>query len=99
MAHDYGEVVGRYKVDRVVGEHPFYVAETSQVVDLPAEDEEGKRALSAAESRVWDLLKAGVAAGKRVVGEANQESVVYQLSAHQSSPAVESARFKPFDPG
>jgi hypothetical protein len=27
------KVVGRFKVDRIVGEHPFYVAETSEVQD------------------------------------------------------------------
>ena len=51
------KVVGRYKIDRVVSEHPFYVAETSQVVDEVPADDEGLRALREAELRVWNLLK------------------------------------------
>ena len=51
------KVVGRYKIDRVVSEHPFYVAETSQVVDEVPTDDEGLRALREAETRVWNLLK------------------------------------------
>jgi hypothetical protein len=41
----------------VVSEHPFYVAETSQVVDSTPGDPEGERALHEAETRVWNLLK------------------------------------------
>ena len=51
------KVVGRYRIDRVVSEHPFYVAETSQVVDSTPGDPEGERALHEAETRVWNLLK------------------------------------------
>ena len=50
------KVVGRYKVDRVVGEHPFFVAETSRLVDEVPEDDTGKTALREEELRVWRLL-------------------------------------------
>ena len=52
------KVVGRFKIERVVGDQPFYVAETSEVVDLPVpdDDEAGAGALLEAEMRVWNLL-------------------------------------------
>ena len=54
-------VVGRFKVDRVVGEHPFFVAETRRLIDEPPIDStidpEGAKALEEEELRVWRLLE------------------------------------------
>ena len=51
------KVVGRFRVDRMVGEHPFYVAETSEVQDEAPGEAAGQAALLEAETRVWGLLK------------------------------------------
>ena len=55
------KVVGRFIVDRIVGDHPFFVAETRRLTDHPPPtvdtDEEGFKALLEEELRVWDLLK------------------------------------------
>merc|ERR1719329_173445 len=54
-------VVGRFAVDRVVGEHPFFVAETRRLIDEPpidpTIDPEGAKALEEEELRVWRLLE------------------------------------------
>ena len=51
-------VVGRFAIERVVGEHPFFVAETRRLIDdSEGADPEGARALAEEETRVWRLLE------------------------------------------
>lgn len=78
-------VVGRFRVDRVVAEHPFYVAETSQVLDKQPEDEEGAKALLEAETRVWNLLKELDALSAKT-GEGGGKQIDYDMQRCAPEP-------------
>jgi len=99
-------VVGRYRVDRVVGEHPFFVAETSRVVDETPGDDEGFRARDEAELKVWRLLerldalaeKTGENGGARTIDYDMRRCspVASERPAWDSNPPAEEERAEMF---
>jgi hypothetical protein len=91
-------VVGRFQVERIVGEHPFFVAETARLTDeLTAgsdpdiEDPEGAKALAEEELRVWRLLETLQDLSKKTNEEVFGGGPAIDYDAKRFSP-VKSAR-------
>ena len=80
------KVVGRYKVDRIVGEHPFFVAETSRLLDEVPGDSEGKKALAEEELRVWNLLKELETLSKKTGEGLPTDGVIIDYDTKRCSP-------------
>jgi hypothetical protein len=91
-------VVGRFQVERIVGEHPFFVAETARLTDeLTAgsdpdiEDPEGAKALAEEELRVWRLLETLESLSKKTNEEVFGGGPAIDYDAKRFSP-VKAAR-------
>ena len=85
-------VVGRFAVERVVGEHPFFVAETRELIDEPPPDEtvdpEGRRALEEEELRVWRLLETLEALSAKTGERPFGDGPVIDYDAKRCSPVA-----------
>ena len=85
-------VVGRFAVERVVGEHPFFVAETRRLVDEPMPDAmadpEGRRALEEEEMRVWDLLRTLETLAKKTGERPFGDGPIVDYDAKRFSPVA-----------
>ncbi len=86
------KVVGRFRVDRVVADHPFFVAETSEVFDEAIEDDdageeaEEKNALREAEMRAWALLLETERLGRKIADSELASSTALDYDARRCSP-------------
>jgi hypothetical protein len=93
-------VVGRFEIDRLVGEHPFFVAETARLTDEPPTagsdpeerlDPEGLKALEEEELRVWRLLETLESLSKKTNEEVFGGGPAIDYDAKRFSP-VKAAR-------
>ena len=87
------KVVGRFRVDRVVADHPFFVAETSEVFDEAIEDDDAgeeaeRKALREAEMRVWALLLETERLGRKIDDSELASSTALDYDARRCSPIV-----------
>ena len=64
----------------------------AQVLDLPAEDAEGERAMLEAEMRVWNLLKELDALSDKT-GEGGGKQIDYDMQRCSPDPKVRSVQF------
>ena len=81
------KVVGRFRVDRVVADHPFFVAETSEVFDEAIkEDDAGEEALREAEMRAWALLLETERLGRKIDDSELASSTALDYDARRCSP-------------